>query len=616
MQSLSKETDQAATKPDGTFWRPSIRLYLILMNVILLFLLLPTVSFLFLNEVAQFRDVQLERTITQMRRSLESRGGSLARSMALSAGQAIAGYDFTFLNILANQVVANDPEILYCIIMDVDGKVMAHNDPKKLGSVLAGQIDNQVKTLLGKEFPSVIAKGKHIESIRFINVVDFPDESDTGVAPVMEAVAPVYSGARLWGGLRCGYSLQPLHEEILSTKQEWAAKMEQFKIYFLSMTAVFFSIGVLVAALFTRSLLRSMSMLNAGVNRVSEGDLEYEIPHQGMVCSEFINLSGAFNSMTHELRDSYRQLGEYSRSLEQKVEERTKDLREAQANLMKQAHEAGMSEMAVGVLHNIGNAITPAKVGAALLLKKLDESPIRRHLHVIMAQVRELIENPASRSEEERQRMFSIIELLPESIKEEYEAATNELRKIQDKHGHIESIIHLQMRYARLYGDSEEVDVNRVAEDALHVLEESIRNRSVNVVKDFSKVPLIRFEQPKLIQIFVNLIKNGYEAMDGCSLEERLLEISSRLEEGPPDYVVLSIKDHGIGFSPEEKEKLFTFGYTTKTKGSGFGLHSCANYLIANKGSIDAKSEGQGKGSEFIVRLPVHHNAAGDYAHA
>jgi signal transduction histidine kinase len=71
--------------------------------------------------------------------------------------------------------------------------------------------------------------------------------------------------------------------------------------------------------------------------------------------------------------------------------------------------------------------------------------------------------------------------------------------------------------------------------------------------------------------------------------------------------------------SRREKKRnclLFTFGYTTKSKGSGFGLHSCANYLIANKGSIDAKSEGQGKGSEFIVRLPVHHNEAGDNVHA
>jgi signal transduction histidine kinase len=615
MKSILQETDHPGTEPDDAVWRPSIRLYLILMNVILLFLLFPTVSFLFLNEVARFRDVQLERTITQMRRSLESRGGSLARSMALSAGQAIAGYDFTFLNILADQVVANDPEILYCIIMDVDGKVIAHNDPKKIGVVLAGQIDNQVKTLLKQGFPSVIAMGKHSESIRFINV-DFPDESDSGSEPVMEAVVPVYSGARLWGGLRCGYSLKHLHEKIQTAKNDWAAKMEQFKIYFLSMTAVFFSIGVVVAALFTRSLLRSMSMLNAGVNRVSEGDLEYQLPRQGMVCSEFINLSGAFNSMTNELRDSYRQLGEYSRSLEQKVEERTKDLREAQANLMKQAHEAGMAEMAVGVLHNIGNAITPAKVGATLLLRKLDKSPIRRHLHVIMAQIREVLEKPAKCSEEERQRMFSIIELLPESIKEEYEAATNELRKIQEKHDHIEGIIRLQMRYARLYGHSEEVDVNRVAEDALHILEESINKRSVTVHKDFPKVPCVRFEQAKLIQIFVNLIKNGFEAMDKCSPEERLLEISTRLEEGSPDYVVLSIKDHGIGFSPGEKEKLFTFGYTTKSKGSGFGLHSCANYLIANKGSIDAKSEGQGKGSEFIVRLPVHHNEAGDNVHA
>ena len=60
-----------------------------------------------------------------------------------------------------------------------------------------------------------------------------------------------------------------------------------------------------------------------------------------------------------------------------------------------------------------------------------------------------------------------------------------------------------------------------------------------------------------------------------------------------------------MGFAPKDKEKLFTFGYTSKKEGSGFGLHSCANFLIANKGTIEAKSNGPGTGAEFIVRLPL-----------
>ena len=68
---------------------------------------------------------------------------------------------------------------------------------------------------------------------------------------------------------------------------------------------------------------------------------------------------------------------------------------------------------------------------------------------------------------------------------------------------------------------------------------------------------------------------------------------------------MIRVKDNGCGFEQRDKNKLFTFSYSSKTRGSGFGLHSCANYIIANKGSIDALSDGPGKGAEFIVRLPI-----------
>ena len=54
-----------------------------------------------------------------------------------------------------------------------------------------------------------------------------------------------------------------------------------------------------------------------------------------------------------------------------------------------------------------------------------------------------------------------------------------------------------------------------------------------------------------------------------------------------------------------EKEKMFQFGYTTKAVGSGFGLHSCANFLFAHKGRLEANSEGKAQGAKFVVTLPA-----------
>jgi signal transduction histidine kinase len=107
------------------------------------------------------------------------------------------------------------------------------------------------------------------------------------------------------------------------------------------------------------------------------------------------------------------------------------------------------------------------------------------------------------------------------------------------------------------------------------------------------------------MQIVINLIKNGCEAMDEVVDQERVLTLSIHHDPGPPDCLTLVVRDTGIGFDPKEREQFFKFGYTTKDRGSGFGLHSCANYLIAHNGAIEAHSDGRGKGAEFVVRLAI-----------
>lgn len=520
----------------------------------------------------------------------------------MSASQAIAGYDFTFLNIMVQDVVSNDPEIIYAIIMDENRLAMVHSDTSKLGEILDNPIDYKVAGVMRSDFPATLSQHHPKDIVRFL---EYEKTTDSKSEKIMEVFSPIYSGAQLWGVLRFGYSLERLQREIDVTEQEWATKLKNTKKYFLSISLIFFTIGLLIAVLFTRVFVRATKILTDGVNRVSEGDLDHDIAYKKLAFGEFINLGRSFNEMTARLKDSYQKLDEYSKSLEQKVEERTRELRKAQAELLQQAHEAGMAEMAVGILHNIGNAITPAKVGATLLAKRLKESPIRNHLDKAMAEVHGIVAESTDITEQEKERLLAIIALLPKNIREEYDQTIENIQNIEKKHEYIENIIGLQMRYAHLFGDTEKVDVNQIVVDALKMMEDSLTKRSIEIVKNFSEQPLVKMEQTKLIQIVINLIKNAYEAMDHLEKEQRKLIITSFFEKGPPDYVVLSIKDFGIGLTPEEKEKIFQFGYTTKTRGSGFGLHTCANYLIANNGSITAISDGRDKGAEFLIRLPV-----------
>lgn len=308
------------------------------------------------------------------------------------------------------------------------------------------------------------------------------------------------------------------------------------------------------------------------------------------------------------LRVSRKELADYNKALEKKVDERTQELKQAQDIMIKQAHEAGMAEMAVGVLHNIGNAITPAKISAATLITRLKTSPLRNNLSKVLQTLGNILETlPATAvPDEQARRMQQIIQLIPKSIAEEYTQVETILEQICDKHSHIEDIIRLQRQYTRIpVKEHQHIDINRVARDALNMLHDSLRQRDINVEIHFQDLPLVQFEEAHLIQIFVNLIKNSYESFDDGHGKDKTIVLRSFVEDSEPYHVVFSVQDNGCGFTEEEKENFFRFGYSTKARGSGFGLHSCANYLIANNGSIDAVSAGPGMGSNFIIRLPT-----------
>lgn len=572
--------------------RLSIRVYLIMMNVIILCLLFPAAGFRFMQESARFRDTQLQRTINQMNDAQERRAVTLARNLSLSAGEAVAGFDFSLLSNMAGQMVENDPEILYCLIADRNRHIVVREESKHLD-----QLPAEEKKITAEppdeKFPDYLPKDQPVSyHVR-------------KSAKVLEVIVPVYSGGQLWGSMRCGHSLAKLDQEIGFVRQEWAARLQQFKLYLYSTMALFFMLGTGVALFATRSIVRSIDVLNAGVKQVTEGDLEHEIHVNRIACDEFFTLSRSFNSMTRQLRDSYHQLQEYSRSLEDKVAARTRDLEQAQASLVQQAHEAGMAEMAVGVLHNIGNAITPAHIGLSLLIKKLEESPLRTGLTAALAPLGQVIDRDGALSADDKKRFGGIISLLPESIRQEYDQCIDEIKKVKDKHEHVEGIIALQMRYARLVGNFADISFNQLVTDALEMLEDSLLKRQIKVTAELGQLPLIRAEEPKLLQILINIIKNAFEAMEETAPESRRLAIATAFQPGEPGQVVCRIKDAGCGFKPEDREKLFTFGYSTKRTGSGFGLHSCANYIIANQGTITANSDGPGQGAEFVIRLPL-----------
>jgi two-component system NtrC family sensor kinase len=109
-----------------------------------------------------------------------------------------------------------------------------------------------------------------------------------------------------------------------------------------------------------------------------------------------------------------------------------------------------------------------------------------------------------------------------------------------------------------------------------------------------------------VLQILVNLISNAKHAMDGVPDRPHHLTLRIGIEKsGASSRVEMRVEDDGEGIAPEVLPRLFAHGFTTRRNGHGFGLHSCALAAKEMGGSIEAQSEGLGRGAVFTLKLPM-----------
>ena len=255
----------------------------------------------------------------------------------------------------------------------------------------------------------------------------------------------------------------------------------------------------------------------------------------------------------------------YSERLEEMVEQRTEELREAQGQLIRREKLAVLGQLAGGVGHELRNPLGAIK-NAVYLLNMILEEP--------EPEVREALEI------------------------------------VEQEVGTCDSIIRSLLDFARTKAPvRQEVDVNDVLGAALFRI---TIPEDIEVMTQLDEtVPIILADPDQLVQVFGNIILNGIQAMpEGGRLVVKTARLSSpktsEVSGKPPrsGWVAVSFADTGVGIPEENLEKLFEPLFTTKAKGVGLGLALVKTLVEVNGGSIEVESE-VGKGSTFTVRLPT-----------
>ena len=280
------------------------------------------------------------------------------------------------------------------------------------------------------------------------------------------------------------------------------------------------------------------------------------------------------------------------------------ELARLNSELVQASRQAGMAEVATGVLHNVGNVLNSVNVSASLIRQNLRSSAVasmKKLKHLLLEHQSDyagfLTANPKGRA------VPDFIIQLTDLLETEHVSLLKEHELLAKYVEHIMEIVAMQQNYARLAGFMESISLPALLDDALQINAAALSSRGINVVKQYTNVPNVTIDKHKVLQILVNLIQNAKHALDGSDPGEKRIEVAVSLNGD--NRVKVIVRDNGTGIPPENIKRIFSHGFTTRKGGHGFGLHSGANAAKEMGGLLKVESAGRGQGATFTLELPL-----------
>ncbi len=289
--------------------------------------------------------------------------------------------------------------------------------------------------------------------------------------------------------------------------------------------------------------------------------------------------------------------------LEKRVEERTRELKQAQARSVDSARAAGMAEVAANVLHNVGNVLTSAVINLQTMSEMVNASRVGRLKQVttLFGEHREELADFLTRDSRGTQ-LPVYLSVLSDELLREQKALQDSMVDMGKHIEHIRVIVQVQQAYTHSTLITEECDLAQLVDDALSIQLPSLKRHGITVTRELATLPKARLDKHKVLQILVNLISNAKNAMHVLPEAQRHLHVRLAAEGSTARIQVV---DNGMGIAPELRERLFSQGFTTREGGHGLGLHSSALAAKLLSGRLTLESEGPGRGATATLELPL-----------
>jgi sensor domain CHASE-containing protein len=333
---------------------------------------------------------------------------------------------------------------------------------------------------------------------------------------------------------------------------------------------------LLVAAL-NRIVLRPLARVTRRAVAVGEGtDFGARLNIQGQ--DEIAKLAREFDRMVERVADSRRQL-------------------------VDQSFQAGFAELAKGVLHNLGNAMTPLGVRLSQLGDRLRDAPAADAELAIA----ELAGNHAPA--ERRADLEEFLRLACRELVSAVKDARGDVAVVQRQATIVQTALSELMRSTRNAHVIESVRLPELVAQTLEIVPDAARQRLVvNTDESLRKVGAVQVARTVLRLILQNLIINAADAVRDAGRDKGVLHFAAEIiADAGSEQLHLHCKDDGVGIAADNLQRVFDKGFSTKSRETnyGIGLHWCANAIGALGGRIWAASEGPGLGASMHLMLPL-----------
>ncbi|MGC2195782.1 MAG: ATP-binding protein [Terriglobales bacterium] len=460
----------------------------------------------------------------------------------------------------AMATMADEPGMVRVRIFDREGQISYSSDPSEVGH----SVDKSAEACYGCHTRSQpLARLNRPDRFRIYQ--DSTGERVLGVITPIENQPSCANAAchahpaeqKILGVLDTNLSLAKADAQLAQTS--W--RMLAYTLFAL------IAISLLVGLFVWRLVGQPLKHLKDGTKQLADGNLGYQLGLEST--DEVGELASSFNRMSLQLRSANEEIVAWAKTLEDRVDQKTRELKRAHEHVLHVEKMATIGKMAAVVAHEINNPLSGILTYARLLKKWIQRGEAETSKKKDAEQCLDLIAEESRRCGDLVKNLLTFSHTTPMNV--------------------------------------QTTDLNSVVDRGLRLIAHQLELNGVELHRELpGDLPAIHCDPGQVEQVLLALVMNAIDAMPRGGN----LWVSTRLQ-GEATGLAIQVRDDGSGIPAEILPRIFEPFLTTKETGKsvGLGLAVSQNIVEAHGGRIEVQSE-LGRGTTFTVTLPIESNGA------